>query len=58
MKSLDYECTIIVLPAFSGACLTLRKGNPGKICVPDSKQVAAHAAENEDTVKIYTLFVH
>ena len=51
------EGELLVLPAFSVARLTLRNGNPGKICVHASEQVAIHAAENADTVKMHTLFV-
>ena len=48
---------VIVLQAFSGARLTLCNLNPRKIGVPDSRQVAIHAAENADTVKMHTPFV-
>ena len=48
---------VIVLPAFSGARLTLRNGNPGKNLRTWSEQVAIHAAENADMVKLHTLFL-
>ena len=52
-----YGGSVIVLPAFFGARLTLRNENPGKICIPDTEQVAIHAVEHADKMKMHILCV-